>query len=118
MDTRTALIIAAAALGLPAAAHAQTPPPPPTPDQVKACVQQMDLAKQWSFDWKTVAVGQARHPKNAYERAGLRGEEDFGYPVHVTYVFDHAYTIDADYWMTHDAQNNWWIAAICTPPRR
>ena len=65
---RTGLLVALVALGLPSAALAQTPPAPPTPDQVKACVQQMDLSKQWAFDWKTVDVGQARHPRNAYER--------------------------------------------------
>ena len=118
MTSRTAFLMAAAVLGAPTIALAQTPPPPPTADQVKACVQQMDLSKQWTFDWKTIAVGQARHPQNAYERAGLRGDADFGYPVHVTYVFDRAYTIDADYWMTHDAQNNWWVVAVCQPPRR
>jgi hypothetical protein len=115
MIRKTALALAV--LALPAAAVAQAPPPAPTPDQVKACVQQMDLAKQWTFDWKTIQVGQARHPQNAYERAGLRGDADFGYPVHVTYVFNHATTIDADYWMTHDAQNNWWIVAVCRPRR-
>lgn len=116
MDNRTGLLLAVAALGLPAAALAQAPPPPPTADQVKACVQQMDLSKQWTFDWKTIAVGQARHPQNAYERAGLpKAGDDFGYPVHVVYVFNHATTIDADYWMTHDAQNRWWIAALCRP---
>ena len=103
------------ALG-PAAALAQTPPKAPTPDQVKACVQQMDHARQWTFEWKTIDVGQARHPQNAYERAGLpQGDADFGYPVHVVYVFDHAYTVDSTYWMTHDAQGHWWMPAICRP---
>ena len=109
------IALALAALVLPTVALAQTPPPP-TADQVKACVQQMDLAKQWTFDWKTIDVGQARHPQNAYERAGLpKANDDFGYPVHVVYVFNHGETIDATYWMTHDAQNHWWIAAICRP---
>ena len=117
MSIRIGLPLALAALGVSTAALAQTPPPPPTADEVKACVQQMDLSKQWTFDWKTVEVGQARHPQNAYERAGLRGEDDFGYPVHVVYVFDHAYTVDSTYWMTHDAQNNWWIVAVCRPRR-
>ena len=108
----TALVLALA----PAAAMAQAPPAPPTPDQVKACVQQIDLSRQWTFDWKTVEVGQARHPQNPYERAGLpRGEADFGYPVHVVYVFDRAYTVDSTYWMTHDAEGRWWIVAVCRP---
>ena len=112
MKRTAALLIA---LGLPSAALAQTPKPP-TPDEVKACVKQMDLSNQWTFDWKTIAVGQPRHPQNAYERAGLpQGDADFGYPVHVTYVFNRAYTVDSDYWMTHDAQGRWWIAAICRP---
>jgi hypothetical protein len=114
MKLRIALVLAA--LALPAAAFAQTPPPPPTADQVKACVQQMDLSKQWTFDWKTIDVGQARHPRNAYERAGLRGDDDYGYPVHVVYGFNHM-TVDSQYWMTHDAQNNWWIVAVCRPRR-
>ena len=110
------LLIALALTALPAAALAADAPKPPTPDAVKACVKQMDLANQWTFDWKTIAVGQPRHPRNAYERAGLpQGEADFGYPVHVTYVFNRAYTVDSDYWMTHDAQGRWWIAAICRP---
>ena len=110
------IALALATFALPAAAFAQAPPPAPTPDQVKACVQQMDLSKQWTFDWKTIQVGQARHPQNAYERAGLSGNADYGYPVHVVYVFDHM-TIDSQYWMTHDAQNNWWIVAVCRPRR-
>jgi hypothetical protein len=78
----------------------------------------MDLSRQWTFDWKTIEVGQPRHPRNPYERAGLpHGDADFGYPVHVVYLFNHATTIDADYWMTHDAQNHWWIVALCRPGR-
>jgi len=112
LDTPLAL----AALALPAVAFAQTPPPPPTPEQVKACVQQMDVKKQWAFDWKTIEVGQAHHPRNNFERAGLpQGEADFGYPVHVVYVFNRQATIDDEYWMTHDAQNRWWIPALCRP---
>jgi hypothetical protein len=76
----------------------------------------MDLAKRWTFDWKSIEVGHPRHPRNPYERAGLpQGDADFGYPVHVVYVFDHATTIDAEYWMTHDAQGRWWIVALCRP---
>ena len=97
-------------------AWAADPLKPPTADEVKACVKQTDLSNQWTFDWKTIAVGQARHPQNPYERAGLpQGDADFGYPVHVTYVFNRVHTVDSDYWMTHDAQGRWWIAAICRP---
>lgn len=113
MQTGAALAIAAFAL--PAPAWAQAPPPPPTAAQVKACVQQADLKGQWSFDWKAVDIGPARHPRNAYERVGLRGEDDYGYPVHVVYVFNHRTMIDDEYWLTHDAQNRWWIAALCRP---
>jgi hypothetical protein len=103
-------------LAVAAASLAQAQAPPPTPEQVKACVQQMDLSRQWTFDWKTVEVGQPRHPRNPYERAGLpKADDDFGYPVHVVYVFNHTTTIDADYWMTHDARGRWWIAALCRP---
>lgn len=112
---RLGTAFALAALALPSAASAQAPPPPPTPEQVKACVQQMDLTKQWSFDWKAVEVGPPRHPQNPYERAGLSGDADYGYPVHVVYVFNRTTTIDSWYWMTHDAQNRWWIAALCRP---
>ena len=117
MSDRTTIAAAVLALALaPAAALAQTPPKGPTPDQVKACVQQMDHARQWTFDWKTIDVGQARHPRNAYERAGLPGgDADFGYPVHVVYDFNHLGLVDSDYWMTHDAQGRWWIVAICRP---
>jgi hypothetical protein len=120
MHTRTALMLALAVA--PAAAMAQNPSqspaplPPPTPDQVKACVQQVDLSRQWSFDWKAIVVGQPRHPRNPYERAGLpQGDADFGYPVHVTYVFNHQATVDSDYWMTHDKAGRWWIVAVCRP---
>jgi hypothetical protein len=112
---KTTILIAALALP-PAVAFAQTPPPPPTPDQVKACVQQVDLAGKWTFDWKTIEVGQPRHPRNAYERAGLpQGDADFGYPVHVVYGFNKQATVDSQYWMTHDAQGRWWIVAVCRP---
>jgi hypothetical protein len=26
-------------------------------------------------------------------------------------------TVDSQYWMTHDAQNQWWIVAVCRPRR-
>src|SRR6202012_1562049 len=82
MTIRTASLVTIAALALPLAAAAQTPPPPPTAEQVKACVQQMDVSRQWTFDWKTIEVGQPRHPQNAYERSGLpKAADDFGYPV-------------------------------------
>ena len=114
MNGKAGLLLALALT--PAAAMAQSPPPPPTPDQVKACVQQVDLSHQWTFDWKTIEVGQPRHPQNPYERAGLpQGDADFGYPVHVVYVFNHDTTIDQQYWMTHDPQGHWWIVAICRP---
>ena len=114
MTIKTGLLVALVLA--PAVAAAQTPLPPPTPEQVKACVQQVDLSRQWSFDWKTIEVGQPRHPQNPYERAGLpQGDADFGYPVHVTYVFNRATTIDSQYWMTHDAQGRWWIVAVCRP---
>ena len=109
------LLIALGLVALPAAAVAADAPKPPTPDDVKTCVKQMDLSNQFTFDWKTINVGQLRHPQNAYERAGLQGDADFGAPVHVTYVFNHAYTVDSDYWMTHDAQGRWWIVAVCRP---
>ena len=110
------LLIAFGLLALPAAVWAADPPKPPTPDDVKACVKQMDLSNQFTFDWKTIAVGQLRHPQNAYERAGLAGgDADFGAPVHVTYLFNGRYTVDSEYWMTHDAQGRWWIVAICRP---
>ena len=115
MTVRIAPVLAVAVVSFPFAAAAQTPPPPPTPEQVKACVQQMDVKKQWTFDWKTIEVGPPRHPQNAYERAGLRGDADFGYSVHVVYVFNRQATIDDQYWMTHDPQNHWWIAALCRP---
>jgi len=106
------LILALAALAAPALAA--DPPKPPTPDMVKACLKQVDLSNQFTFDWKTIDVGQLRHPKNAYERAGLpQGDADVGAPVHVTYVFNGRYTVDSDYWMTHDAQGRWSIIAVC-----
>ena len=114
MGIRTGLLLALAAA--PAVAVAQSPLPPPTAAQVKACVQQVDLGKRWSFDWKTIEVGAPRHPQNPYERAGLpQGDADFGYPVHVVYVFNKTTAIDSDYWMTHDAQGRWWIVALCRP---
>lgn len=116
MNSGIALLLALALALAPVAASAQTPLPPPTPEQVKACVQQVDLAGRWTFDWKTIEVGQPRHPRNPYERAGLpQGDADYGYPVHVAYVFNGQATIDSDYWMTHDAQGRWWIVALCQP---
>lgn len=119
MKTRDGVLIAGLALALSPiafAADGPPPPPPPTPDQVRACVQQIDLSHQWTFDWKTIEVGQARHPQNAYERIGLaHPEADFGYPVRVVYVFNRSTTIDGQYWMTHDPAGRWWIAAVCRP---
>jgi hypothetical protein len=111
------LALALAGLALAArAALAAEALAPPTPAEIKACVQQMDLSHQWAFDWKAIEVGQARHPRNAYERIGLaQPDADVGYPVHVVYVFNHATTIDAQYWATHDAAGHWWIAALCRP---
>lgn len=111
-----ALVLTPAAVLAQSPSKGSAPLPPPTPEQVKACVQQVDLAGKWTFDWKTIEVGQPRHPQNPYERAGLpQGDADFGYPVHVTYVFNRTTTIDSQYWMTHDARGRWWIVAVCRP---
>lgn len=117
MKTRTHPWLAMALLAwLPAAAMAAEPAPPPTSEQIKACIQQMDLAGQWTFDWKSIEVGPARHPQNPYERSGLADPDAaFGYPVHAVFVFNHTETIDARYWMTQDQAGHWRIPSMCRP---
>jgi hypothetical protein len=88
--------------------------PPPKPAEVQACIKQIDLTGQWTFDWKTIEIGPARHPLNPYERGGFKDPETgFGYPVHAVYVFNHIETIDAHYWMTQDAAGHWRIPGLC-----
>jgi hypothetical protein len=122
MKTRTlpwlamALIAIAMLVGLPAAAQAAEPAAPPTADQIKACIKQIDLSGQWTFDWKSIEVGAPRHAQNAYERSGLTDPETgFGYPVRAVYVFNHIETIDARYWATQDQTGRWRIPGLCRP---
>lgn len=101
---------------VPAVAVATEPAPPPNPEQIKACIKQIDLSGQWTFDWKTIEVGPPRHAQNAYERSGLADpDKAFGYPVHAVYVFNHIETVDARYWMTQDAAGRWRIPNMCRP---
>lgn len=101
---------------LPAASMAAGAPPPPTSDQIKACIRQIDLAGQWTFDWKSIEVGPPRHAQNPYEKGGLADPEaGLGYPVRAVYVFNHTRTIDAHYWMTQDQAGRWRIPGLCRP---
>lgn len=102
----------------PVAAFAAEPPPPPPPgvEQIKACIKQMDVSGQWTFDWKSIEIGPARHPLNAYEKTGLADPDAaFGYPVHAVFDFNHIETIDARYWMTQDSAGRWRIPSLCRP---
>ena len=88
------------------------PAPPPSAAAIKACVQQMDVAGKWRFEWKTLQIGAPRHPQNNYE--GRRS--DYGYPVHVVYSLVGLADIDSVYWLIRDAGGHWQIPAICVMP--
>lgn len=114
--------LAALAAGLLASASAGAAaaqvPPPPTAKQIQACVKQVDPENRWTFTWKTVEIGQPRHPQNGYESFGFLGSgtppaQAYGYPVHVVYDFNGIETVDAAYWLTPVAQGGWQIPFIC-----
>jgi hypothetical protein len=111
------LVLASAGPALAASAAADAPP---SPAQIKACVQQFDMGKNWRFDWKVVDVGPPRHPQNNLEALGSLGgggqQDRYGYPVHVVYTLNGATTIDAQYWIMRNARGAWQIPAICTLP--
>jgi hypothetical protein len=96
----------------------ETPVPPPSVGAIKACIQQMDIRGKWSFTWKVVEVGAARHPRNSYEALyappGAARNTAFGYPVHVVYSLNGQADIDAVYWLIRDGRGHWQIPAICT----
>jgi hypothetical protein len=100
-----------------AAAAAELPSPPPSAAEIKACVQQMDVANKWRFEWKLLEVGAPRHPRNNYEALSPFGgegrREDFGYPVHVVYSVVGIAEIDSVYWLIRDTSGHWEIPAIC-----
>lgn len=93
-------------------------PPAPSVAAIKACIKQMDIADKWSFTWKLVEIGAARHPRNSYEGlyapAGEARAKLYGYPVHVMYNVNGQADIDAMYWLVRDAGGHWQIPAICT----
>jgi hypothetical protein len=96
----------------------ESPSPPPSVAAIKACIQQMDIGGKWTFVWKVVEVGAARHPRNSYEAlyappGGARSNA-FGYPVHVIYSLNGRADIDAVYWLIRDGRGHWQIPAICT----
>ncbi len=92
--------------------------PAPAVAAIKACIQQMDLGNKWSFAWKVVEIGAARHPRNSYEALyappGTPAGSAYGYPVHVVYSLNGRSEIDASYWLFRDAGGHWQIPAICT----
>ena len=85
---------------------------------IKACIQQMDMGKKWTFDWKVLEIGAARHPRNSYEALyappGAGRANLYGYPVHVVFSVNSMTDIDAVYWLIRDAGGHWQIPAICT----
>jgi hypothetical protein len=85
---------------------------------IKACVKQVDIGDKWSFTWKLVEIGAARHPRNSYEALYSPAVEGrakmYGYPVHVMYNVNGSADIDAVYWLIRDAGGHWQIPAICT----
>jgi hypothetical protein len=98
----------------------EMPPPAPSAAAIKACIKQMDSGDKWTFTWRLVAVGAARHPRNSYEAlyapAGEGRANVYGYPVHVMYSVNGVKDIDAVYWLIRDARGHWQIPAICTMP--
>ena len=96
----------------------EVPAPPPAAEAIKACIRQMDLGNKWSFDWKRLEIGVARHPRNSYEAAyappGTARWMAYGYPVHVVFSINGRADIDAVYWLIGDAGGHWQIPAICT----
>jgi hypothetical protein len=96
----------------------EMPAPAPAVAAIKACVQQMDIGNKWSFTWKVVEIGAARHPRNSYEAlyapAGAGASNAYGYPVHVVYSLNGRADIDASYWLIRDASAHWQIPALCT----
>jgi len=93
------------------------PPPPPSAAAIKSCVEQMDVAGKWRFDWKVLEIGAARHPRNNYEALSFLGgagrRSDYGYPVHVVYSLVGLAEIDSVYWLIRDAAGHWEIPAVC-----
>ena len=92
--------------------------PVPSPAAIKACIRQMDVGNKWSFDWKLLDIGSARHPRNSYEALyappGARWANAYGYPVHVVFSVNGQANIDAVYWLIRDASGHWQIPAICS----
>ena len=99
-------------------AFADEVPAPPSADAIKACIKQMDIGGKWSFVWKVLEIGAARHPRNSYEAlyapAGSARMNAYGYPVHVVFSLNGGADIDAEYWLARDANGHWQIPAICT----
>lgn len=96
----------------------EAPAPAPTAEAIKACIRQMDLGNKWTFEWKGLQIGAARHPRNSYEAAyaprGTARWNAYGYPVHVVFSVNGRADIDAVYWLITDASGHWQIPAICT----
>jgi hypothetical protein len=97
---------------------AELPPPAPSVAAIKACIRQMDIGDKWTFTWKLVTVGAARHPRNSYEAsyapAGAGRDNVYGDPVHVMFSVNGRADIDAEYWLIRDGRGHWQIPAICT----
>jgi hypothetical protein len=113
------LLAGLAALGATGQVRAQdVPPAAPSVAAIKACIKQMDIGDKWTFTWKLVQVGAARHPRNSYEAlyapAGTGRANAYGYPVHVMFSVDGRADIDAQYWLIRDGSGHWQIPAVCT----
>lgn len=115
------LLAAVAIAGVSAGAIADdAPAPPPSPDEIKACIRQIDLAHNWSFDWKRLQIGAPRRARNSYEAlyapAGSARASLYGYPVHVVFSVNGRADIDSIYWLVRDSAGHWQIPAICSLP--
>ena len=114
------LASAAAACACAGASAAEAPAPPPSVDAIKACIRQMDIAREWSFDWKRLEIGAPRLPRNSYEAlyapAGSARAPLYGYPVHVVFSVNGHADVDSVYWLVRDAAGHWQIPAICALP--
>lgn len=121
MRTMQKIVLAAAcslplllSAGVAAAAEAA-----PTADQVKACVA--TLGPEWKADWKTLEIGPARAPRNAFEAMNTsemaQSRPGPGYPVRVVYVLNGQWTIDTEYFVIKNAAGRWQIPAVCTFPQ-
>ena len=113
LRSRATILALLLALSPVSASAAAGPPPPPKPEQVRACLDQVAASGGWTFEWKSITVGEPRHPLNPYEAIGHPDRDFYGYPVRVVYNFNGVELIDANYWFSQDTQGRWQLPFLC-----